>query len=139
MKPVNKNNSQRLRILRIIQADPTIHLTHIMRKTGMSQNGVRYHVANLIKDGLIDGNLRPKRGRDINANPQQAARVFRAKSAPGWKPRKAKKLSAKEIALQRRIDKVVKAAQRREAAKEAGVNVVYDFRSSLGRKATKLG
>jgi predicted ArsR family transcriptional regulator len=140
MRTVDPSNANRQRIHSLIKRQPDIHLTTIMSITGLAQGSVRYHVNNLIKDGLIDKSLRPKRGPDPkNGRKPAAPKSEKRKYVAMPKAKPTTKGKARERALQRRIDKIVEAAEQAKAA--AGVDVVYDFRRSFGARvrATKLG
>jgi len=52
-KPLNNLSKQESGILYITEKTPTISIQEIAAKTGLSKNGVRYHIENLKKRGLL--------------------------------------------------------------------------------------
>lgn len=116
-------------ILKAHQANPNATLNELAAATGYSRTAVYYHLNNLQKQGVVLY-VRRERVRKSATQPKtkNAGNALRTNSA--------KKVRTAE---QKRIDMVVKEAQRKEAegVVPAGVNMFFDhrIRRVLGRKA----
>lgn len=100
-----------------------------MEVTKLSHTAVYYHVHALVREGLIDRTDM----RGLYARKPRAAKP----AVTAKKPKKQGPTENELIAA--RIEQIVARAKALEADQAVGVDVVYDFRHSLGHKATRLG
>ena len=123
---MNPNNAGRLSVLRAYRQDPSGSLSDLVLATGMSQTAVYYHLNNLQNEGVITRSTMRK-GRKADPQKQAAKRV----SVP--------KAINKKDALEKRIEKVVRMAKKREGFIGPQNDVVLDSPFRLYSKATKIG
>lgn len=137
MRP--KNLVNRAKVLAAFRHDSKATLEAMANRTGLSTSAVHYHLVNLHADGVINFVPAP-RGRRKNESvvidPQKSASGQMGKGGDAFSPKQSKK----DTGLQKRIDKVVRDAKRREARGELinAVDVVMHSPIRLSG-ATKAG
>lgn len=137
MRP--KNLVNRAKVLAAFRHDSKATLEAMANRTGLSTSAVHYHLVNLHADGVINFVPFP-RGRRKNESaeidPQKSASGQQGKGGDAFTPKKSKK----NTGLEKRINKVVRAAKRREARGELvnGVDVVMHSPIRLSG-ASKVG
>jgi len=133
-----KNLKNRAKVLAAFRHDSKATLEAMSNRTGLSTSAVHYHLINLHKDGVINFIPFPRgrRKNQIVIDPQKSASGQMGKGGDAFSPRK----STKDKGLQKRINKVVREAKRREARGELinAVDVVMHLPIRL-TNATKVG
>lgn len=138
----NPNNEVRQLVLSAFRNDPTASIDELVKAVGYSKTAVYYHLSNLINEGIITRENRP-RGvypRVAKAAKPKAEKIVKApkpttNAGNAYRTNSTNRVRTDE---QKRIDMVVEAAQRKEAEGivPAGVNMFFDHRVHrvLGRK-----
>lgn len=145
MRTKNPNNEGRLAVLRAYRRNPSATLKELVQATGYSKTAVYYHLGNLQNEGVITRERKPRRvyvqtvkavKPSVMIDPQKSAAGRQGKGGDAFSPRK----STKDKGLQKRINKVVREAKRREARGELinAVDVVMHLPIRL-TNATKVG
>lgn len=123
---MNPNNAGRLSVLRAYRLDPSGSLSDLVQATGLSQTAVYYHLNNLQNEGVITRSTMRK-GRKAGSQKPTAIQATLPKAIN------------KKDALEKRIEKVVRMAKKKEGFIGPQNDVVLDAPFRLYSKATKIG